>query len=134
MNKARIAVNTGELERQSAAKTLLREVETAYLDAVSAQSQYLAAAEKLRYARTSYELTGEQFRLGMKNTVELITAQNEYTSARQELLQAKYMALLNIELLNIYPVSYTHLDVYKRQGTARVAKYSAIRSARFVRS
>ena len=102
VNKARIAVNTGELERQSAAKTLLREVETAYLDAVSAQSQYLAAAEKLRYARTSYELTGEQFRLGMKNTVELITAQNEYTSARQELLQAKYMALLNIELLNIY--------------------------------
>lgn len=102
VNKARIAVNTGELERQSAAKTLLREVETAYLDAVSAQSQYLAATEKLRYARTSYELTGEQFRLGMKNTVELITAQNEYTSARQELLQAKYMALLNIELLNIY--------------------------------
>ena len=102
VNKARIAVNTGELERQSAEKTLLREIETAYLDAVSAQSQYLAAAEKLRYARTSYELTGEQFRLGMKNTVELITAQNEYTSARQELLQAKYMALLNIELLNIY--------------------------------
>lgn len=102
VNKARIAVDTGELERQSAAKTLLREVETAYLDAVSAQSQYLAATEKLRYARTSYELTGEQFRLGMKNTVELITAQNEYTSARQELLQAKYMALLNIELLNIY--------------------------------
>ena len=38
----------------------------------------------------------------MKNTVELITAQNEWSSARQEVLQAKYMALLNIELLNIY--------------------------------
>lgn len=102
VNKARIAVNTSLLERQSTQKTLLREVETAYLDAVSAQSQYLAAAEKQRYARQSYELTGEQFRVGMKNTVELITAQNEYTSARQELLQAKYMALLNIGLLNIY--------------------------------
>ena len=38
----------------------------------------------------------------MKNTVELITAQNELTAARQEVLQAKYMALLNIELLDIY--------------------------------
>ena len=38
----------------------------------------------------------------MKNTVELITAQNEWSSARQEVLQAKYLALLNIELLNIY--------------------------------
>ena len=45
MNKKQ---NGGELERQSAEKTLLREIETAYLDAVSAQSQYLAAAEKLR--------------------------------------------------------------------------------------
>ncbi len=38
----------------------------------------------------------------MKNTVEVLTAQNELTAARQEVLQAKYMALLNIELLNIY--------------------------------
>ena len=72
------------------------------MDAVSAQSQYVAANEKERYARQSYELTDEQFRVGMKNTVELITAQNEWSAAQQEVLQAKYMALLNMELLNIY--------------------------------
>ena len=77
-------------------------MESAYLDAVSAQSQYTAAREKQRYAQQSYDLTDEQFRVGMKNTVELITAQNELTAARQEVLQAKYMALLNIELLDIY--------------------------------
>ena len=38
----------------------------------------------------------------MKNTVELLTAQNELTAARQEVLQAKYMSLLNIELLYSY--------------------------------
>lgn len=83
-------------------KTLLREVETAYLDAVSAQSQYTAAVEKRRYAQESYDLTDEQFRVGMKNTVELITAQNELSSARLEVLQAKYVALLNMALLDIY--------------------------------
>lgn len=101
-NKARIAAASSSLDQQDLLKTLLREVETAYLDAVSAQSQYVAANEKERYARQSYELTDEQFRVGMKNTVELITAQNEWSAAQQEVLQAKYMALLNMELLNIY--------------------------------
>lgn len=101
-NKARIAAASSRLDQQDLLKTLLREVETAYLDAVSAQSQYVTANEKERYARQSYELTDEQFRVGMKNTVELITAQNEWSAAQQEVLQAKYMALLNMELLNIY--------------------------------
>lgn len=101
-NKARIAAASSRLDQQDLLKTLLREVETAYWDAVSAQSQYVAANEKERYARQSYELTDEQFRVGMKNTVELITAQNEWSAAQQEVLQAKYMALLNMELLNIY--------------------------------
>ncbi len=102
VNKARLEAENSRLTWQDLQKTLLREVESAYLDAVSAQSQYLAATEKERYARESFDLTQEQFNLGVKNTVELITAQNEWASARQEVLQAKYMALLNIELLNIY--------------------------------
>ena len=102
VNKARLEAENSRLTWQDLQKTLLREVESAYLDAVSAQSQYLAATEKERYARESFDLTQEQFNLGVKNTVELITAQNEWASARQEVLQAKYMALMNIELLNIY--------------------------------
>lgn len=102
VNKARIAVSNSQLEEQNLKKELLRKVESAYLNAVSSQSQYAAAKEKERYAQQSYELTSEQFRVGMKNTVELITAQNEWASAQQEKLQAKYMALLNIELLAIY--------------------------------
>lgn len=102
VNKAKIALNDSYLEWTSLQKELLRNVESAYLDAVSAQSQYLSAREKEKYARESYELTSEQFRVGVKNTVELITAQNEYSAAQQQVLQAKYLTLLSIELLNIY--------------------------------
>jgi len=102
VNKAKIALNDSYLEWTSLQKELLRNVESAYLDAVSAQAQYLSAREKEKYARESYELTSEQFRVGMKNTVELITAQNEYSAAQQQVLQAKYLTLLSIELLNIY--------------------------------
>ena len=102
VNKAKIALNDSYLEWTSLQKELLRNVESAYLDAASAQAQYLSAREKEKYARESYELTSEQFRVGVKNTVELITAQNEYSAAQQQVLQAKYLTLLSIELLNIY--------------------------------
>ena len=102
VNKARIAVSNSRLEQLGLEKELLRKVESAYLDVISSQSRYTAARQKERYARQSYDLTDEQFRVGRKNTVELITAQNELSSARQEVLQAKYMALLNIRLLDIY--------------------------------
>ena len=102
VNKAKIALNDSYLEWTSLQKELLRNVESAYLDAVSAQAQYLSAREKERYARERYELPSEQFRVGVKNTVELITAQNEYSAAQQQVLQAKYLTLLSIELLNIY--------------------------------
>ena len=101
VNKAKIALNDSYLEWTSLQKELLRNVESAYLDAVSAQAQYLSAREKEKYARESYELTSEQFRVGVKNTVELITAQNEYSAAQQQVLQAD-LTLLSIELLNIY--------------------------------
>ena len=108
LNKARISAENTRLEQQSIEKDLLKEVESAYQGAVSNQSRYIAALQQEDYARMSYNLTYEQFSLGVKNTVELITAQNELTSARHEVLQAKYMTLLNLELLNVYQGKGVH--------------------------
>ncbi len=102
VNKARIALDNSKLSALSTQKAVLKEVETAYLDALSAQAQYTAATQKEKYAQQSFELTDEQFSLGMKNTVELITAKNELLSARLSRLQSKYMALLNLHILDVY--------------------------------
>ncbi len=83
-------------------KTLYKTIESLWLDANSAQQQYVAAAEKLRSTQTSYDLIQEQFNLGMKNTVELLTEKNNLLNAQQETLQAKYMAILNAQLLRFY--------------------------------
>ena len=50
----------------------------------------------------SYNLVDQQFGLGMKNTVELLTEKNNFLTAQQQQLQAKYMALMSQQLLNIY--------------------------------
>ena len=81
-------------------------MENTYLDAISAQSQYLSAKEQVKYAEQSFEYISEAFKVGKKNTVELITAQNSLLSAKVSLLQAKYTALLNNALLDIYQGNY----------------------------
>jgi len=102
VNKARLSTITSQLDLINTQKQLLRTVEGIYLDAVSAQNQYLAALERVKYVEESYNLIDEQFSLGMKNTLELLTAKNDFLNAQQELLQAKYMAAMSIQLLNIY--------------------------------
>lgn len=66
------------------------------------QQQYDAAESKLKSSRISFDMVNEQFNLGMKNTVELLTEKNNLLSAQQQRIQAKYMAILDRTLLNFY--------------------------------
>ncbi|WP_321519310.1 TolC family protein [uncultured Bacteroides sp.] len=102
VQKAKLQVMDSELSELNEQKTLFKTIETIYLDAVSSQNRFKAATEKLQSTKTSYELINEQFNLGMKNTVELLTEKNNVLSAQQEVLQAKYMTILNIQLLKFY--------------------------------
>ena len=102
VQKAKLQRLSSQLDLQDQQKTLYKTIEDIWLDANSAQQQYVAAARKVESTRTSYELLQEQFRLGMKNTVDLLTEKNNYLAAQQEMLQAKYMALLSVQLLRFY--------------------------------
>lgn len=102
INKAKLQKQTGELNLLDSQKTLYRTIESLWLTAVSAQQQYVAAAQKLKSSEESYALVSEQFNVGMKNTVELLTEKNNLLSAQQETLQAKYTAILNAGLLRFY--------------------------------
>lgn len=99
---AELKIEDSQLNYQSVQKDLLKTVETIYLDAVSSQDRYKAAKESLHSAQLSYRLTEEQFYLGIKNTLELLTEKNKLLTAQQEVIQAKYMAILNQQLLNFY--------------------------------
>lgn len=102
IQKAKLQKQTSELSLLDEQKTLYKTIEGLWLDANSAQQRYVAAVEKLKSTQTSYDLIQEQFNLGMKNTVELLTEKNNLLSAQQETLQAKYMAILNTQLLKFY--------------------------------
>ena len=102
VQKAKLQYNTSQLELVNKQKELYSTIESLWLDALNAQQQYAAAETKVKSSQTSFDMVSEQFNLGMKNTVELLTEKNNLLSAKQELVQAKYMAILNRTLLNFY--------------------------------
>ena len=102
VEKARIQHSMTRLELEQTCKDLYKKIENIWLDATSAQTQLAAAKDQETSAETSYALVSEQFSLGMKNTVELLTEKNNLSSARQQALQAKYMAILSIQLMKFY--------------------------------
>ena len=53
-------------------------------------------------AQESYDLLSEQFRLGLKNIVELMTGKDNLLTAQQNQLQSKYQTLYNKQMLRFY--------------------------------
>lgn len=102
IHKAKFQRQTSELDYLEQQKTLYKTIESLWLNANSAQQQYVAAMQKLKSTKASFALVSEQFNVGMKNTVELLTEKNNLLSAQQETLQAKYTAILNACLLRFY--------------------------------
>jgi len=98
----RLSEQTAQLNLRDAEKNLLTSIETSYQDALSAQSQYVAAIEKVKALQTSYDLIEQQFNLGLKNTLELLTEKNNLLVAKQGMLQAKYLSIMNVQMLNLY--------------------------------
>lgn len=102
VQKARLQFDSSQLDLINKQKELYKNIESLWLDATNAQQQYAAAESKLKSSQASYEMVSEQFNLGMKNTVELLTEKNNLLSAQQQRIQAKYMAILDRTLLNFY--------------------------------
>lgn len=112
VQKARLQHTYSQLDLTAAQKDLYRTIEGIWLDAYNAQQQFIAAQDNVRSSGISYSLVSEQFNLGMKNTVELLTEKNNYLSARQQLLQAKYMSILNARLLDFYAEGIVSFEQY----------------------
>ena len=107
--KTKNAVARARLERENTyldmvetQKNLWKTIENYWLQARNSQQRYIAAQEKVDYCRQSYDLTSEQFRLGLKNIVELTQDKTNLSTAIQQMLRAKYEALLNMALLKYY--------------------------------
>lgn len=100
--KARIQKEQALLDLQDKQKQLYQTIEGYWLDAQTNQQKFRAATTTVESEQQSYDLLQEQFSLGLKNIVELMTGKDRLLTSQQNLLQSKYMTILNLQLLRFY--------------------------------
>lgn len=102
VNKAMLQKESFLLDLQDKQTTLYSTVENYWLQAVNNQNKFKAARVSTESAQASYELLSEQFNQGLKNIVELMTGKTNLLQAQQNELQSKYLAILNLNMLDFY--------------------------------
>ena len=102
VNKAKIQQAQNYIDLQDKQKTLYSTIEGYWIDANANQQKFRAAKANVESAQASYDLLSEQFKLGLKNITELMAGKTSLLSAQQDMLQSKYMAILDRQLLNFY--------------------------------
>ena len=102
VNKAKIQQLQAQLDLQDQQKTLYSDIQQFWLNAWTNQQKYQAAKSSVESAQQSYDLLSEQFRLGLKNIVELMSGKDKLLSSQQNQLQSKYQTLYNQQMLQFY--------------------------------
>ena len=102
VNKATLQRRQAELDLQDNEKQLWSTIEGYWIDATTNQQKFRSALVSVESQQASYDLLSEQFSLGLKNIVELMTGKTNLLNAQQEKLQSKYMTILDIQMLNFY--------------------------------
>ncbi|MCF8276973.1 MAG: TolC family protein [Flavobacteriales bacterium] len=99
---AKVNIERAKLKKATAEKALFRNVETAWQNATASQEKLIAAKAALVAAKAAYDLSKKQQELGSLSTFDLGVAQNTYTNAEQNVVQAKYLTILYTQLLDFY--------------------------------
>lgn len=102
INKAKLQQEQALLDLQDQQKKLYSTIEGYWLDAQTNQQKFRAALLNVDSEQQSYALLSEQFQLGLKNIVELMNGKTNLLNAQQNMLQSKYMTILDLQLLKFY--------------------------------
>ena len=102
VKQAKLKKASSQLDLQDKKNTLSSTIEQYWLNANNNQQNYLAAKDRVKSQQASFELLNEQFQNGLKNVVDVLQGRDNLIKAEQDLLQSKYLTLLNIQLLKFY--------------------------------
>jgi outer membrane protein len=87
---------------ESVKKSLYKEIQTAYYNAVAAQEKLLSSEEAERSASESFTLVKTKYENGLANITEFNEARNSYYKSVTDLAQARYECLYQTAVLNFY--------------------------------
>ena len=102
IRSARIDRETQQLQLDNVKKTLYKEIQQVYYNAVAAQSKYESSEAARQSSEDAFTLTQAKYENGKATITEFNEAKNRFLKAESDLVQARYEYLYQVSLLDFY--------------------------------
>ena len=99
---ARLEQANQQLQLDNTKKTLYKEIQQVYYNALNAQSKEKSSAEAVQSSKDAFELTQAKYENGKSTITEFNESKNNYLKSESDLVQAKYENLYQHALLEFY--------------------------------
>ena len=100
--RAKLNVTNYELQKQQDNLVLKQDIYQAYTDAVTALQKFNASTKTVEAAQKAFDFANKRYNVGLLNTIDLITSQNNLFSARLQRLQAQFDYVFRMKVLEFY--------------------------------
>ncbi len=102
VRKARVQKNLLSWQLEDSKKTLYKEIQQAYYNAVTAESKYTSSQTADEAAKASFDLMEQKYLNGKANGTEYNEARTIWLKAVSDRIQAKYDYLFRTKILDFY--------------------------------
>jgi outer membrane protein len=102
VRNARIEQENQKLQLDNTKKTLYKEIQQVYLNALNAQQKERSSNEAVSSAQAAFTLMQAKYENGKANITEFNEAKNTYLRAESDYLQARYELLYQMALIQFY--------------------------------
>lgn len=102
IRQAKLQQSEQALQLDETKKTLYKEIQQAYYNAVNAQAKYESALAARKAAESNFNMMTGKFENGRANATELEEAKTKRTNAITSTLQAKYEYILRMKIIEFY--------------------------------
>ncbi|MEO8403527.1 MAG: TolC family protein [Chitinophagaceae bacterium] len=100
--KAKLNVVNAQLDKENGEQTLKQDIYQAYANAVASLQKFNATKKSVEASEKAYNFSSKRFDVGLLNTLDLITNQNNLFRAKIDMLSAQYDYVFKIKLLEFY--------------------------------
>lgn len=102
VNLARIEQDQQKLALVNAKKTLFKDMQQAYYNALSARENFTSAKQALEASTVAFQYAQEKFNAGKSTSFEMNETKKRLATSQSELAQARYEFIFRTKLLDYY--------------------------------
>lgn len=100
--RAKLNVKSYELQRDRDNLVLKQDIYTAYSDAIAAFQKFNASKKSVETAQKANAFAQKRYDIGLLNTIDLITNQNNLFRARIDVISAQFDYIFKLKVLEFY--------------------------------